>query len=297
MEWKRGFPVRSNVLACYLLIRRATCSCVDRFSGGCQGDFAGRNFLLTRVFYVRNSEVGDLLVATTEVDGSILNRGVCLLVYEDEDSAVGVMLNRPMQVFPAPSSKISSQPQIGAETTSSRLSQFVEAGQPEVSDQPAAGEHHDADEASDMQSPLPDHAMAFVGMTDDPDAGKLLVGKSLYFGGPLSGPVVAVHGAAHLAEAEAGDGIFVAAQRDHLEALMQPEQLSPYRLIIGHLGWTQEQLSGEIEAGVWHRIRATNDILSTADEWLWPKLIRSATAGSVSRWLGASHVADAHILN
>ncbi|MFG0253984.1 MAG: YqgE/AlgH family protein, partial [Rhodopirellula sp. JB053] len=47
---------------------------------------------------MRNSQVGDLLVASTNVDGTILNRGVCLLVYEDDQTAIGLMLNRPLQL-------------------------------------------------------------------------------------------------------------------------------------------------------------------------------------------------------
>jgi putative transcriptional regulator len=242
---------------------------------------------------MRNSQVGDLLVATTEVDGTILNRGVCLLVYESDETAVGVMLNRPLQtieVQPVPSDSLSAEgsPMQGADPTnasvakSNRLAEHL----------PASKTSSENEKSSPTKATL-----AIIGSGDDPDAGKILVGKSLHFGGPLAGPIVAVHGAAELAEAEAGEGIFVAAQRDNLEALLQAGQPHPYRLIVGHLGWSQEQLSAEIEAGVWHRMPATAEILLTADEWLWPKLIRAATAGSLSRWLGATHVADAHLLN
>lgn len=251
---------------------------------------------------MRNSQVGDLLVATTEVDGSVLNRSVCLLVYEDEETAVGVMLNRPMQVFQASvSGEATDQAQGASNASSHRLSQFMSSEQPApepygTSDLPS-GEHLESGDAASDDEPPTEHSEAYATPADELDAGKLLVGKSLYFGGPLSGPVVAVHGQAHLAEAEAGEGIFVAAQRDHLEALLQNEQPVPFRLIVGHLSWTPEQLSNEIAGGVWHRVRATNEILSTADERLWPRLIRSATSGSVSRWLGTKHVADAHLLN
>lgn len=268
---------------------------------------------MNKGFDVRNSQVGDLLVATTEVDGTILNRGVCLLVYEDEGTAVGVMLNRPMHLFQPPAVEDpSGQGDSSSSAQTLGLSLSEATGQVDT-EQPKAGQASSKkpgetkvtnrllklESAGVMSNPQvpPTHKIAIVGPANDSDAGKFLMGKSLYFGGPLSGPVVAVHGASHLAEAEAGEGIFVAAQRDNLEALLQSEQHLPYRLIVGHLGWTQEQLTSEIEGGVWHRVRATNEILSTADDWLWPNLIRSATAGSVSRWLGKTHVADAHLLN
>lgn len=139
--------------------------------------------------------------------------------------------------------------------------------------------------------------MSVTGPKNDLFAGQILTGSSLYFGGPLSGPVVAIHGTAELAEAEAGNGIFMAAQRDHLEALLRTEQAHPYRLIVGHLGWAQTQLNQEITEGVWHRMPATADILWTDDGFLWPALIRRATSQSVSRWIGVKHDANAHRFN
>ena len=226
---------------------------------------------------MRNSQVGDLLVSSTIVDGSVLNQSVCLLVHEDEENAIALLLNRPMQAVQVGSGDASPQKTNRIESKSSNRI-------------PAAA---NSDKAGKQGKPM----ITVVGPADDPEAGQILNGKSLHFGGPLSGPVVAIHGAAELGEAEAGEGIFVAAQRDHLEALMQTDQVSPYRLIIGHLGWTQEQLNLEIAQGVWHRIPATSDILWTDDGLLWPALIRRATSSSMSRWLGVSHVADAHLLN
>jgi hypothetical protein len=39
----------------------------------------------------------------------------------------------------------------------------------------------------------------------------------VHFGGPVSGPVVAVHGSPDFAEAQAGEGVYVAAQKAHLK--------------------------------------------------------------------------------
>ncbi|TWT94996.1 YqgE/AlgH family protein [Neorhodopirellula pilleata] len=230
---------------------------------------------------MRNSQVGDLLVASTIVEGTILDQSVCLLVHEDEDNAIGLLLNRPLQSVQVGGTAANPAP-LDAKTSSSanRL--------PKPS---PTTKHHKL-----IQTP-PQPMIMIVGPKDDPAAGQMLTGKSLHFGGPLSGPVVAVHGSPELGEAEAGEGIFVAAQRDHLEMLLQAEQKLPYRLIIGHLGWTQTQLNHEIETGVWHRMPATSDILSTEDGLLWPALIRRATSHSLSRWLGTEHVADAAMLN
>lgn len=228
---------------------------------------------------MQNSQVGDLLVASTLVDGTVLNQSVCLLVHEDDGTAIGLLLNRPLQLMVA-----SEAAQSGQSKASNRLFQV---------DGEEAGEKVGEDKPPHLHKQI----ITVVGPADDPQAGAMLMGQSLHFGGPLSGPVVAVHGTAELGEAEAGEGIFVAAQRDHLEALLQTEQKHPYRLIVGHLGWTQTQLNNEIEQGVWHRMPATADILWTEDGLLWPALIRKATSHSLSRWLGVEHLAGSTELN
>ncbi|GAA4449898.1 hypothetical protein GCM10023156_15250 [Novipirellula rosea] len=107
----------------------------------------------------------------------------------------------------------------------------------------------------------------------------------VHFGGPLSGPVVAIHQLSEYAEAETGHGIYVAAQKQHLEGLVN-KQPGPYRLIIGHLGWETERLNAEVEAGLWHIVPATADVVFENADEMWPRLIRRATSRSVARWIG-----------
>lgn len=262
---------------------------------------------------MKNSKVGDLLVASTMVEGTVLERGVCLLVHDDQDRAIGVMLNRPLQAatlaslsnqqHSADGSSINStdppSSEIRTRPANHRLPSMPEHSSPPNAD----GIDHQQDPSElaantvGSESSTSDNDISVAGSKNDLSPGQMLSGSSLYFGGPLSGPVVAIHGTAELAEAEAGDGIFMAAQRDHIETLMQTDQPHPYRLIVGHLGWTQAQLNQEIAEGYWHRMPATSDILWTDDGFLWPTLIRRATSQSVSRWLGVEHVADANHLN
>jgi putative transcriptional regulator len=108
--------------------------------------------------------------------------------------------------------------------------------------------------------------------------------------------VVAIHQESELAEAAAGTGIYVAVQKQSLEALIRQETV-PYRLIVGHLGWKPEQLEQEIQAGVWHALPATaGAVFSPADE-MWQSLIRRATANSLARWIGIPDDPEAHQLN
>jgi putative transcriptional regulator len=120
--------------------------------------------------------------------------------------------------------------------------------------------------------------------------------NSLHFGGPLSGPVVAIHQLSQCAEAETGNGIYVAAQKHHLEQLVR-DHPSPYRLIVGHLGWEKDQLEAEIEAGIWHSIPATADSVFSSSGDMWQRLIQRATSNSMARWMNIPDVIGAGELN
>jgi putative transcriptional regulator len=112
-------------------------------------------------------------------------------------------------------------------------------------------------------------------------------GAMVHFGGPLSGPVVALHGSRELAEAEAGAGIYVAAQKKNLEQLVK-QQTGNVRLIIGHAAWSSEQLDKEFEAGFWHILPATPEMVLPIEQDLWPLLFRRAAGASIAKWLGTT---------
>ena len=198
------------------------------------------------------SLTGNLLVASSIVGDPVYSRGVCLVVHQDDDGAIGVMLNRPMQPGPAAFMKMLSNDD---EAPSNRLTSTVEPSSP-----PA--------------NPL----------------------GTVHFGGPLSGPVVAIHPLSQYAEAETGKGIYVAAQKQNLEDLVR-EQPCPYRLIVGHLGWESGQLQAEIDAGIWHPMPATVDTVFRNAAEMWPALIGRATSRSVARWIGVPDVIGAGELN
>lgn len=107
----------------------------------------------------------------------------------------------------------------------------------------------------------------------------------LHFGGPVSGPVVALHQNAQLAEMQSADGVYVAADREHLEHLLTDRQ-HPFRLILGHLRWDNEQLDREMDAGWWHRVPASAETVFSPAPAMWPRLIRRGTANSLASWIG-----------
>ena len=217
---------------------------------------------------MHDSLTGHLLVASSLVSDPVYAGGVCLVVHEEDDQVIGVMLNRPMKLSPEALLAMMKQKQGDATgsspeaTTSNRLPSI---SQP-VGSQPAIN-----------------------------PPGKSII-ESLHFGGPISGPVVAIHQDLQKAEAETGEGIYVAAQKHHLEQLVQERQ-QPFRLIVGHLGWTSDQVGAEIAAGIWHCIPATRQAVFAAPQDMWASVIRRATTNSMSRWMGVPDQINAYELN
>lgn len=220
------------------------------------------------------SLVGNLLVASSLVDDPVLSKAVCLVVHEDDNGFVGVMLNRPIQPNPdALMQMLAAATDEDPESTS------------RFAPEDFGSEDFETDEKFETQEII-QHTIASASQAVGP----------VHFGGPNNGPVVAIHGSSEFAEAETGRGIYVAAQKPNLEALVQ-NQSAPYRLIVGHIGWSPEKLLDEVDAGYWHIIPATTDAVFSRDQDMWPRLIRRATSNSVARWLGIPDAPFANQLN
>jgi putative transcriptional regulator len=262
------------------------------------------------------SLAGNLMIASTLVPQSVFSRSVCLIVHHDENGAIGVMLNRPIVSPPAelvqmliggpapvaPTAKetadsddVGPAASCGSKTTGSKRggsrlpkNQAANEGSPGAGDGgPVVGMIVPVGNAGDFTGALTGGAnnggaKNGGGWTLSNYPGNAIV----HFGGPLSGPVVAVHGTRAYAEAEAGQGVFMAAQREHLEQLVKrPDH--DFRLIIGHAAWTSAQLSQEFSAGYWHVLPATPETTLPVRIDLWPYLIRRATGASIASWVGA----------
>jgi putative transcriptional regulator len=222
------------------------------------------------------SLVGNLLVASTLVTDSVFTRGVCLMMHHDENGAIAVMLNRP--IWPPPAELIKM---IVGRENDSQDGPESSAGALPASSASATNRIQSLIEASPTPAQIP----------SQPSPSSLI-----HFGGPLSGPVLAIHGNMALAEAQTGAGIYVAAQKEHLEQLVR-EKPGNYRLIIGHAAWASGQLDQEIEAGVWHVLPATAEMVFGVDADLWPLLIRRATGSTLARLVGAPDNPIATALN
>lgn len=164
--------------------------------------------------------------------------------------------------------------------------------------------HHDGDGAIGVMlnrplQPKPEQLLKMLAGTDNKHSKRsrlpaISVSESkaddsrrvIHFGGPLAGPVVALHNQQKLAEATTGVGVYVAAQKDHLQQLFKADSVGPMRLIVGHAAWKGGQLEAEIAAGLWYLLPATADRVFEADDLMWPQLIRTGVGHSLANWVG-----------
>jgi putative transcriptional regulator len=90
----------------------------------------------------------------------------------------------------------------------------------------------------------------------------------IYVGGPVPGPLVAVHALEPFASHEVMPGLYVSTHRDALDLIVR-KQDQPFRLYSGHAGWGSGQLENELEAGGWLYTRANKEEVFASHESIW----------------------------
>ncbi len=95
--------------------------------------------------------------------------------------------------------------------------------------------------------------------------------QPLFFGGPVEGPLMAVHGCASHSEIEIVEGLYLSMRKENLDEIIS-QTLRPFRFFSGYSGWSSEQLDGEIQAGGWLVESATLADVFDNHEDLWKKL-------------------------
>jgi putative transcriptional regulator len=102
----------------------------------------------------------------------------------------------------------------------------------------------------------------------------------IYVGGPLEGPLMAVHTSRKLAENEIVPGLWFATHKEHLHALVEKStgenSKQPFRLFSGYSGWGSGQLEGEMKAGGWLLLPATAEhVFADDDDEVWQLATRT----------------------
>ena len=90
----------------------------------------------------------------------------------------------------------------------------------------------------------------------------------IFIGGPVPGPLVAVHTLEAFSEREILPGVHVAMHRDAIDLIVRRKD-ELLRLYSGHAGWGSGQLESEMEAGGWLNTEATKDEIFADYETIW----------------------------
>jgi putative transcriptional regulator len=112
---------------------------------------------------------------------------------------------------------------------------------------------------------------------------------ALYLGGPVEGPLVALHTQSELADLEIISGLYYTVQPANLEKLVS-QAPEPIRFIAGYAGWGPGQLEAEINEGAWVTTQATLEMVFADDSRNWVKLSRTAADEQLAALLGVKHV-------
>jgi putative transcriptional regulator len=107
-------------------------------------------------------------------------------------------------------------------------------------------------------------------------------------GGPVSGPLIAVHANQFFAELEILSGVFFAAKREHLDQLVLQRD-EPLKVFFGQAGWGPGQLDNEIQAGGWMTLPATSEYVFYGGEDLWEKVSQKAAQTTLQSMLNIKH--------
>jgi putative transcriptional regulator len=116
------------------------------------------------------------------------------------------------------------------------------------------------------------------------------LGKArMYCGGPVIGPLMAVHTDESCAEIEILPGVFFAGKEENVLPLMSQTK-QPYKVFTGYAGWSPEQLEHEIEHGAWGIAPGTAEQIFSSSSDLWEELSRQVYKMQLHEWYNLKHI-------
>ena len=121
--------------------------------------------------------------------------------------------------------------------------------------------------------------------------GQCQVEGAVRLGGPVPGPLMAVHTNQFFSELEIMPGIFFAARKDHLDSLVQHAG-DPLRVFVGHSGWGPGQLESELDEGAWMTMPATVEHIFHDGRDLWEAAVRKIGEETLRSVTGLKRIPD-----
>ena len=115
--------------------------------------------------------------------------------------------------------------------------------------------------------------------------------QPVFLGGPVPGPLMAVHGFAEAGELEILPGVFFSASKPNLDTLVA-QTVHPYKIFVGNSGWGAGQLENELQEGAWLSLSAAAEDLFQESTELWRLVSRRIGRSMLESMLNIKEIPD-----
>ena len=120
--------------------------------------------------------------------------------------------------------------------------------------------------------------------------------QPVFMGGPVPGPLMAVHREKSLAEMQIIPSLFFSASKQNLDALvMRPDPA--LKIFIGHSGWGPGQLDQELDQGAWLTTPSNPDLVFFDSSDLWATVSRLIGREMMQSMLHIKNIPDDPTVN
>jgi putative transcriptional regulator len=103
--------------------------------------------------------------------------------------------------------------------------------------------------------------------------------QAVHVGGPVTGPLVALHTEPALGDIQVVDGVWCSMSAEKIEEIVRDDRRY-VRFYAGYSGWGGGQLEAELQTGSWLTTDATaENVFHTTQEDLWQTVVRRAAGG------------------
>ena len=142
---------------------------------------------------------------------------------------------------------------------------------------------------------------------------------NLVHGGPIDGPVFALHQQSSLAEMEMPSGICITSESEKFQEIVQQsdeatdefalpfesssspmdtkEISGQYRIVFGIAGWQKGQLQREVHQGLWYQLDGEPERVFDDPEFMWEKSIRRYSRMMLCDVIGLTKIPINPLLN
>jgi len=120
--------------------------------------------------------------------------------------------------------------------------------------------------------------------------------QPVYLGGPVPGPLMAVHREESLSEVQIIPGLFFSASKQNLDALVMRSDPA-LKIFIGHSGWGPGQLDEELDQGAWLTMPTIPEFVFFDSTELWATVSRLIGRSMMQSMLNIKEMPDDPTVN